>query len=155
MKKLFVLLLLLTGCIEVGSDSSDGLIQGKVLEERALNAAEIAEWADQAECMEQASKASAEIKNLNATQAPIVNKITIRQEVICDNRQEENLVACHTQNEIAIRADLSGDQYYRIIRHEAIHCILLLLTGSNDKQHRTIWFDPENNPCPETDILNK
>ena len=143
------LLLLLAGCIDVGGSSSD-FIQGEVVERRALTPDEVAIWNEQAECMEAASKTSPEIEDLNATDVPVVPEITIRKNLTCGNIPSDNLIACQSENEIAIVDGLDQETFDIALRHEEIHYILFFETGSNDGGHKSIWFDEGESPCPVT-----
>ena len=142
-------LLLLGSCIEVG-DSGSNPIQGEVVERRELTESEKEIWMEQAECMETESKARDGIQDLEATAVPFVDEITIRKELMCGNIPPDNLVACQTQNEIAILEGLSPETYNRALRHEEIHFVLFFLTGNNDRNHQSIWFNLDESPCPET-----
>lgn len=141
--------LILAGCVEVG-DSSSNPIQGEVVERRSLTDEEVAIWNDQAGCMETESKARADIEDLNATDVPIVPEITIRKDLMCGNIPPDNLIACQTENEIAILDGLDATTFNRALRHEEIHYILLYETGNSDGGHKSIWFDLDESPCPET-----
>lgn len=107
---------------------------------------------EQAECMETESKARADIEDLDATVVPFVDQITIREQLMCGSIPPDNLVACQTRNEIAILDGLSPETYTRALRHEEIHYILAFLTGNNDKNHQSIWFNLDESPCPETGL---
>jgi hypothetical protein len=138
-----------TGCIEVG-DSGSNPIHGEVVERRALTDEEIAIWNGQAECMETESKSRPDIEDLNATDVSIVPEITIRKDLMCGNIPPDNLIACQTENEIAILDGLDRETFNRALRHEEIHYILFYETGSSDGGHKSIWFDIDESPCPET-----
>ncbi|MFI5324027.1 MAG: hypothetical protein ACHQ6U_10975 [Thermodesulfobacteriota bacterium] len=120
------------------------------MESRSLTAEEIAEWMDQAECMETECKARGDIEDLNATDVAIIKKITIRKDRICDNIPPDNLVACQTSEEIAFLDGLDHETFIRALRHEEIHYVLFFETGNNDGGHKTIWFNLDESPCPET-----
>jgi hypothetical protein len=141
--------LILAGCIEVG-DSGSNPIQGEVVERRPLTDEEVAIWNDQADCMETESKSRPDIEDLNATDVSIVPEITIRRDLTCGNIPPDNLIACQTENEIAILEGLDVTTFNRALRHEEIHYILFFETGSSDGGHKSIWFDTEESPCPET-----
>jgi len=143
------LILLLSGCIDVGGSSSNP-IQGEVVERRALTPDEVAIWNEQAECMETASKSSPDIEDLNATDVSVVPEITIRKDLMCGNIPPDNLIACQSEHEIAILDGLDQETFDRALRHEEIHYILFFETGHADGGHKSIWFDPEESPCPET-----
>lgn len=145
------LVLLIAGCIEVGGSSSNP-IQGEVVERRALTPDEVAIWNDQAECMEAASKSRPEIEDLNATDVSIVPRITIRKNLMCGDIPPDNLIACQTENEIAIIDGLDQETFNLALRHEEIHYILFYETGSGDGGHKSIWFDDEESPCPVTGL---
>ncbi|MEQ9618480.1 MAG: hypothetical protein RIG61_04835 [Deltaproteobacteria bacterium] len=142
---------LLTSCVEVG-DSGSNPIQGEVVVRRGLTDSEIEVWIEQAECMESESKSRADIEDLDAIEVPFVDEITIRKELSCGGIPPDNLVACQTQKEIAFLNGLDQDTFLRALRHEEIHFILFFLTGNNDRNHRSIWFDLEESPCPETGL---
>jgi len=55
-----------------------------------------------------------------------------------------------TDEEIAILDGLDVTTFNRALRHEEIHYILFFETGSSDGGHKSIWFDIEESPCPET-----
>jgi hypothetical protein len=137
------------GCIETG-DSGSNPIHGEVVERRALTDEEVVIWNEQAECMEAASKSRPDIEDLNATDVPIVPEITIRKDLMCGNIPPDNLIACQTENEIAILDGLDQQTFNRALRHEEIHYILFFETGSSDGGHKSIWFDIDESPCPET-----
>jgi hypothetical protein len=141
--------LLLAGCIETG-DSSSNPIQGEVVERRALTDEEVVIWNEQAECMETASKSRPDIEDLNATDVSIVPEITIRKDLMCGNIPPDNLIACQTEDEIAILDGLDQETFNRALRHEEIHYILFYETGNGDGGHKSIWFDIDESPCPET-----
>jgi len=141
--------LILPGCIDVGGSSSNP-IQGEVVERRSLTGEEVAIWNDQADCMETESKSRMDIEDLNATDVSIVPEITIRKDLMCGNIPPDNLIACQTENEIAILDGLDQETFNRALRHEEIHYILFFETGNGDGGHKSIWFDLENSPCPET-----
>lgn len=143
------LILLLSGCIDVGGSSSNP-IQGEVVERRALTPDEVAIWNEQAECMEAASKSSPDIEDLNATDVSVVPEITIRKDLMCGNIPPDNLIACQSEHEIAILDGLDQETFDRALRHEEIHYILFFETGNADGGHKSIWFDPADSPCPET-----
>lgn len=143
------LTLLLAGCIDVGGSSSNP-IQGEVVERRPLTQDEVAIWNEQAECMESASKSNPGIEDLNATDVSIVPEITIRKNLMCGDLPPDNLIACQTNNEIAILDGLDQETFDRALRHEEIHYILFFETGNADGGHNSIWFDLEQSPCPET-----
>ena len=143
------LFLLLTGCIDLGSSSSE-FISGEVVERRALTPDEVSIWDEQAECMETASKSSPDIEDLNATEVSIVPKITIRKNLMCGDIPPDNLIACQSENEIAIVDGLDQETFNRALRHEEIHYILFYETGNADPRHRSVWFDLTESPCPET-----
>ncbi len=42
--------------------------------------------------------------------------------------------------------------FNRALRHEEIHYILFFETGNSDGGHKSIWFDTEESPCPETGL---
>lgn len=139
---------LLAGCIDVGGSSSNP-IQGEIVERRALTEEEVAIWNEQAECMETASKSSPDIEDLNATDVPVVPEITIRKDLMCGNIPPDNLIACQSEDEIAILDGLDQETFNRALRHEEIHYILFFETGNADGGHKSIWFDLEESPCPE------
>ena len=141
------LILLMAGCIDVGGSSSD-FIQGEVVERRPLTEEETAIWNEQAECMETASKSSSDIEDLNATDVPVVPEITIRKDLMCGDIPPDNLIACQSGDEIAILDGLDQETFDRALRHEEIHYILFFETGNADGGHKSIWFDPEESPCP-------
>ncbi len=144
-------LLLLGSCIEVG-DSESNPIRGEVVERRGLTESEIEVWIEQAECMEAASKSRDDIEDLDATEVPFVDIITVRKDLMCGSIPPDNLVACQTQDQIAFIDGLSPETFTRALRHEEIHYILFFLTGNNDKNHQSIWFNSEESPCPESGI---
>lgn len=146
-----LLLTFLASCVEVG-DSGSNPIQGEVVERRVLTVAEMEVWMEQAECMEAESKSRADIEDLDATEVPFVDEITVRKELTCGGIPPDNLVACQTQNEIAFLDGLDQETFIRALRHEEIHFILFFLTGNNDRNHQSIWFDLEESPCPETGL---
>ena len=141
--------LILAGCIEVG-DSSSNPIQGEVVERRPLTDEEVAIWNDQADCMETESKSREDIQDLGATEVQIVPEITIRRNLTCGDIPPDNLITCQTENEIAILDGLDAETFERALRHEEIHYILFFETGNSDGGHKSIWFDIEESPCPET-----
>ncbi len=143
------LILLTAGCIDVGGSSSNP-IQGEIVERRPLTEEEVAIWNEQAECMEAASKSRPDIEDLNATDVPVVPEITIRKDLMCGSIPPDNLIACQSEDEIAILDGLDQDAFNRALRHEEIHYILFFETGNADGDHNSIWFDPEESPCPET-----
>jgi hypothetical protein len=145
------LLPLLCSCIEVG-DSGSNPIQGEVLVRRGLTESEIEIWMEQAECMETESKSRDDIQDLGATAVPFVDEITVRTDLMCGSIPPDNLVACQTQNEIAFLDGLSPETFTRALRHEEIHYVLFFLTGNNDRNHQSIWFDLDESPCPETGL---
>jgi len=153
MKREFILAVLLLpllgSCIEVGDSGSDP-IRGEVVVRRELTESEIDIWMDQAECMETESKSRDDIQDLEATAVHFVDEITIRTDLMCGNIPPDNLVACQTQNEIAFLDGLNPETFTRALRHEEIHYVLFFLTGNNDKNHQSIWFDLDESPCPET-----
>lgn len=100
--------------------------------------------------METESKSRPDIEDLNATDVDIVPEITIRKDLMCGNIPPDNLIACQTENEIAILEGLDVTTFNRALRHEEIHYILFFETGSSDGGHKSIWFDIEESPCPET-----
>ena len=132
--------LILAGCIEVG-DSGSNPIQGEVVV-----------WNDQAECMETESKSRPDIEDLNATDVPVVPEITIRKDLMCGNIPPDNLIACQSEDEIAIIDGLDQETFNRALRHEEIHYILFFETGNADGGHKSIWFDTEESPCPEAGL---
>lgn len=144
-------LILLGSCIEVGDSGSDP-IRGEVVVRRGLTESEIVIWMEQAECMETESKSSDDIQDLEATAVPFVDEITIRTDLMCGSIPPDNLVACQTQSEIAFLDGLSPETFTRALRHEEIHYILFFLTGNNDRNHQSIWFDLDESPCPETGL---
>jgi len=143
--------IVLPGCIEVG-DSSSNPIQGEVVEKRALTDEEVVIWNDQAECMETESKSRPDIEDLNATDVPVVPEITIRKDLMCGDIPPDNLIACQSEDEIAIIDGLDQETFNRALRHEEIHYILFFETGNADGGHKSIWFDPEESPCPEAGL---
>jgi hypothetical protein len=143
--------LILAGCIEVG-DSGSNPIQGEVVERRSLTDEEIAIWNEQAECMETESKSRPDIEDLNATDVPVVPEITIRKDLMCGNIPPDNLIACQSEDEIAIIDGLDQETFNRALRHEEIHYILFFETGNADGGHKGIWFDTEESPCPEAGL---
>ncbi len=143
------LLLLIAACVDVGGSSSNP-IGGEVVERRALTPEEVAIWNEQAECMEAASKSSPDIEDLNATDVPVVPEITIRKDLTCGSIPSDDLIACQSENEIAILDGLDQETFDRALRHEEIHYILFFETGNSDGGHKSIWFDPDESPCPET-----
>lgn len=145
------LVLLIAGCIDVGGSSSNP-IQGEVVERRALTPDEVAIWNAQAECMESASKSRPDIEDLNATDVSIVPQITIRKDLMCGDIPPDNLIACQTENEIAIIDGLDQETFNLALRHEEIHYILFYETGSGDGGHKSIWFNDEESPCPVTGL---
>jgi hypothetical protein len=142
-------LLTLAGCIDVGGSGSNP-IHGEVVESRSLTPEELAVWMDQAECMETESKAREDIEDLNATQVAVVKKITIRKDLTCGDIPPDNLVACETSDEIAFLDGLDHETFLRALRHEEIHYVLFYETGNSDGGHKTIWFNLDESPCPET-----
>ena len=140
---------LFAGCVEIGDSGSDP-IGGEVVEERALTDEETAVWIDQAECMETESKSRDDIQDLDATEVPIVSEITVRNDLTCGDAPPDSLVACQSRDEIAFQSGLDHTTFLMALRHEEIHYILFFLTGDGDGNHRSIWFDIEESPCPET-----
>ncbi|MEW6143592.1 MAG: hypothetical protein AB1598_01095 [Thermodesulfobacteriota bacterium] len=140
---------ILSGCIEVG-DSGTNPIQGEVVERRALTDEEVAVWNEQAECMETESKSRPDIEDLNATDVPVVPEITIRKDLMCGNIPPDNLIACQSEDEIAILDGLDQETFNRALRHEEIHYILFFETGNGDGGHKSIWFNIDESPCPES-----
>ena len=55
-----------------------------------------------------------------------------------------------TDEEVAILDGLDQETFDRALRHEEIHYILFFETGSADGGHKSIWFDLDQSPCPET-----
>ena len=143
------LTVILAGCIDTG-DSGSNPIHGEVVERRALTDEEIAIWNDQADCMETESKARDDIEDLDATDVAIVKEITIRKDLTCGDIPPDHLVACQTKDEIAILDGLDKETFIRALRHEEIHYILFYETGNSDGGHKTIWFNLDESPCPET-----
>jgi len=139
----------LAGCVEVGDSDSDP-IGGEVVEQRALTDEETAVWIDQAECMETASKSRDDIQDLDATEVPIVSEITVRNNLKCGDSRPDGLVACQSRDEIAFQSGLDHTTFLMALRHEEIHYILFFLTGNGDGNHRSVWFNIEESPCPET-----
>lgn len=137
------------GCVEIGDSDSDP-IGGEVVERRPLTEEETAVWIDQAECMETESKSRQDIPDLDATGVPIVSEITIRNNLTCGDADPDTLVACQSRDEIAFQNGLDHDTFLMALRHEEIHYILFFLTGNGDGNHRSIWFDLDESPCPET-----
>ena len=137
------------GCVEIGGSGSDP-IGGEIIEQRALTDEETAVWIDQAECMETASKSRNDINDLDATGVPIVSEITVRNDLKCGDAPTDSLVACQSRDEIAFQNGLDHTTFLMALRHEEIHYILFFLTGDGDGNHRSIWFDIEESPCPET-----
>ncbi len=140
---------ILAGCIEVG-DSGSSFIHGEVVERRPLTDEEVAIWNDQAQCMETESKSREDIQDLDATDVRIVPEITIRKDLACGDIPPDNLIACQTENEIAILDGLDAETFERALRHEEIHYILFFETGNNDSGHKSIWFNIDESPCPAT-----
>jgi hypothetical protein len=143
--------LTLAGCIEVG-DSGSNPIQGEVVERRPLTDEEVVIWNEQADCMETESKSRPDIEDLNATDVPVVPEITIRKDLMCGNIPPDNLIACQSEDEIAIIDGLDQETFNRALRHEEIHYILFFETGNADGGHKSIWFDTEESPCPEAGL---
>jgi len=139
----------LAGCVEIGGSDSDP-IGGEIIEQRPLTDEETAVWIDQAECMEEASKSTDDIKDLDATEVPIVSEITVRNNLTCGDAPPDSLVACQSKDEIAFQSGLDHNTFLRALRHEEIHYILFFLTGNGDGNHRSIWFNIQESPCPET-----
>jgi hypothetical protein len=138
-----------TGCVEIGDSDSDP-IGGEIVEQRPLTDEETAVWIDQAECVERESKSRQDIPDLDAAEVPIVSEITIRNDLKCGDAPPDTLVACQSRDEIAFQNGLDHDTFLMALRHEEIHFILFFLTGNGDGSHRSVWFDLEESPCPET-----
>lgn len=141
--------IILAGCIETGGSGSNP-IHGEVVERRLLTDEEVAIWNDQADCMETESKSREDIQDLDATDVQIVPEITIRKNLTCGDIPPDNLIACQTENEIAILDGLDAKTFERALRHEEIHYILFFETGNGDGGHKSIWFNIDESPCPET-----